>query len=391
LPDILDRDVYCLLGLPFDAISMEEAQLHVRASARFKRRCFLSTPNLNFVVGCLSDHAFRDSVLTSDLSVADSMPLVWMARLLGLPIRERLSGSDLFEGLRATGAPPLSVYFFGGPPGMAESASLQLQAQRGGLDRAGFDDPGFGSIEAMSCEDRIGRINASGADFLVVALGARKGQAWIERNRDRIAVPVISHLGAVINFVAGAVSRAPVWMRKAGLEWLWRIKEEPSLWRRYTGDGTAFLRLLVTRLLPYAWFLRRLQVEPEELTAAYAKLMDDDDRMVVACHGHWSASNVERLRPTLRQAIASGRDVEVSLVQTKSIDSAVIGLLMLAYGVQRRRGGRFVLNGVTPQLRKVLYWHCAEFLLQDCFALRLDSSARPVELDWTHSIEINRS
>jgi len=80
--------------------------------------------------------------------------------------------------------------------------------------------------------------------------GRQKGQAWIEHNRTHITVPIISHLGAVINFVAGKLSRAPVWVQRTGLEWLWRIKEEPSLWRRYASDGLVLLKLLITRVVP---------------------------------------------------------------------------------------------------------------------------------------------
>jgi len=86
-------------------------------------------------------------------------------------------------------------------------------------------------------------INASQADFLVVALGAKKGQAWILHNLEHLQVPVVSHLGAVVNFVAGTVQRAPAAWQRAGLEWLWRIKEEPALFGRYWNDGLALFGL----------------------------------------------------------------------------------------------------------------------------------------------------
>ncbi len=247
------RDVYCILGLPFDAIDMAGTVCQVRDAAAQRTPCFLSTPNLNFAIGSRSDGAFRDSVIHSNLVVADGMPLVWIARLLDVPIRERVSGSTLFETLRGGSGKPLSVYFFGGPNGAAEAACQRLRQEGGGLTGAGYDSPGFGSVADMRSDEIIQRINASGADFLLVALGARKGEAWIEHNRARITVPVISHLGAVVNFVAGRVHRAPVWMQHIGLEWLWRIKEEPALWRRYFADGLALLLVLVTRVIPYAW------------------------------------------------------------------------------------------------------------------------------------------
>lgn len=253
-------EVICLFGVPLDVVTMAQTVQRVRDAILSRRRLFLTTPNLNFLMACQHDAAFRQSVLESDLSVADGMPLVWMARWLGVPLPERVTGSGLFERLRQEPPPghaAIKVFFFGGPPGAAEAASLSLNADVRSMVCVGFETPGFGSVADLSTPDVLQRINASGADFLVVALGAVKGQAWIQRNREQLTVPVISHLGAVVNFAAGTVSRAPVWVQKIGLEWLWRIKEEPALWRRYWTDGTALLALVFGQLLPHARWLRR--------------------------------------------------------------------------------------------------------------------------------------
>ena len=90
-----------------------------------------------------------------------------------------------------------------------------------------------------------------------MALGAQKGQAWLMANRGKLTVPVVSHLGATLNFLAGTVRRAPEGVRKLGLEWLWRIKEEPKLARRYLSDGGRLAWLLLTRVLPLSLWLRR--------------------------------------------------------------------------------------------------------------------------------------
>eukprot|EP01038_Epipyxis_sp_PR26KG_P003480 gene3480-biopygen2582 len=108
------------------------------------------------------------------------MPIVWVARLMGVPVPERVSGADVFERLGRPGSSPLSTYFFGGPPGGAANACARLNDARGPLTCLGFDAAGFGDIDDMSAQATLDRINASGADFLVVALGATKGQAWIE-------------------------------------------------------------------------------------------------------------------------------------------------------------------------------------------------------------------
>lgn len=254
------RNPVRVLGLPFDAVTLDEAVQQVRDAVRVRRRLFLSTPNLNFLMACQHDAAFRASVIESDLSVADGMPVVWLSRLLGTPLPERVTGADIYARLRNNPLPPgyapIRVYFFGGPPGAAAAAGRRLNAESSSLVCVGHETPGFGSVDDMSGDTVRERINASGADFLIVALGAAKGQAWIQRNRAHLQVPVVSHLGAVVNFEAGTVSRAPGWMQRAGLEWLWRIKEEPALWRRYGRDGAALAGLIVRELLPRMLRLR---------------------------------------------------------------------------------------------------------------------------------------
>src|SRR4051812_14302154 len=116
------RDVYCLLGMPVDAVDLAGAEQRIRSAAERRSPCFLSTPNVNFLVTCQSDDAFRDTLLDSDLSVADGMPLVWLGRLVGIPLRERVAGSSLFEALRHGPGKRLSVFFFGGDEAAGEAA-----------------------------------------------------------------------------------------------------------------------------------------------------------------------------------------------------------------------------------------------------------------------------
>lgn len=361
--DPFSREVHCLLGLPFDAVDMAGALARVREAAASRRRVFLSTPNLNFVVGARADRAFRNSVLHSDLSIADGMPLVWVARLLGAPIRERVAGAGLFERLGEPGAAPLKVYLFGGAEGVGEAACQRLNSRGGGLACTGFDAPGFGSLEELSAEDCVARINASGADFLVVALGAKKGQAWIERNRDRLAVPVVSHLGAVLNFAAGTVRRAPPWMQSAGLEWAWRIREERQLWRRYLGDGLAFLGLLATRVAPLAILLRRRPPAAELGAAAVAESESWSERLL-RLRGAWTAANLQPLRASFLRNALVAKDLRLDLSRLTHGDTAFLGLLLLLHGERSRRGLRLSCAPLSPAAARLIRYGCGEFLLR---------------------------
>ena len=359
-----NRNVYCLLGLPFDALDMTDAVARVHAASVEKVPCFLSTPNLNFLIASHKDPEFRASVLRSDLSIADGAPLAWMARFLGMPIRERVAGSSLFEILRNTPDHPLSIYFFGGPPGVAERAGARLNAEASAMTCAGFECPGFGSIEDMSSDQTIDRINASGADFLVVALGAKKGQAWIMRNRARLTVPIVSHLGAVVNFVAGTVTRAPVWMQRRGLEWLWRIKEEPGLWKRYWRDGLDLVCLIITRALPYAWYRGRYPLANAELVRASVTMAEDGGVSLIRLEGAWIRDNLAPLRQYFSLAAQCNGDIRLDVAGVTHVDSAFVGLLMLLHGYQLSRGAQLLIYGMQKRVRRIFELSCAEYMLQ---------------------------
>lgn len=346
------------MGLPFDAVSEAGAEGVVRAAATSGRRCFVSTPNLNFAAACLGDAEFRQSVIESDLSIADGMPIVLLARLLRAPLPERVAGSGLFERLmRGPADRPLTAYFYGGEDGVAEQAAAALAPGRCGVACVGYASPGFSSVDAMSEPAHIDPINASGAQLLVVAVGARKGQAWLLRNRDRLQTPVLAYLGAVINFVAGTVRRAPRAMQRLHLEWLWRILQEPALWRRYWNDGKALVTVLLTQALPAAARLRWQAPTSAELASATLVAVDEPGVTRLRLTGAWSAANAAPLRAALAAAVEAGRAPVVDLSAATHLDSAVVGLLILASGVRPQP-----VVQASPAARRWLRWFGAEYL-----------------------------
>jgi N-acetylglucosaminyldiphosphoundecaprenol N-acetyl-beta-D-mannosaminyltransferase len=359
-PVDLSRSVVCIMGLPFDVVDMREAVERVRAAARQRVPCLVSTPNLNFVALARSDESFRDSVIHSQLCLADGMPIVWVSRLLGLPIRRRVSGADLFEALSNSSKPALKVFFFGGAPGVAEAACERVNERPGGgIQCVGFESPGFGSVEDMSGEDRIERINRAGADFVVVSLGAYKGQAWIERNRSRLSAPVISYLGAVVNFTAGTARRAPAALQCLGLEWAWRIKEERGLWRRYARDAAALASMLLRGVLPLYWqrvWTRRCHASPG------IELERDGSLATLKLAGVCDGGHVDLLRETFAQAAEAPR-IRIDLTLVARMDPTVIGSLLLLKGHQQGPERSLEMIGASAALKRQFRFNGVAFLL----------------------------
>lgn len=362
--DDFSRDVYCLLGIPIDATDMASVLRQIENAANNREPFFLSTPNLNFLANSQFDLEFRESLLFSDVCVADGVSIVILAWLLGLPIRQKVAGSDIFEVLSAShnSAKPLKIFLFGGAEGVAAAAAHTLNEKRKGIYCVGSLCPGFGTIDEMSGDAIIRTINSSGADFLVVSLGAQKGQLWLQRNHHRLQVPIRAHLGAVINFQAATVRRAPRMIRSVGLEWLWRIKEEPHLWRRYWKDATLILGLLPTRIIPLAILNRWLQVRYVR-QSLITNSSEDGNATTIFLAGPAVGRQVDNATAVLRRALSVGKNIVIDCSHISAVDSRFLGLLLKLRKSVRKRNARLILTGLSPRLKTIFRINGAMYLV----------------------------
>jgi N-acetylglucosaminyldiphosphoundecaprenol N-acetyl-beta-D-mannosaminyltransferase len=364
LPDALSRDVYCILGIPIDVVTMQVVLRRIEAAADDGGPFMLSTPNLNFLVISRSDAEFRETLLRSDLCPPDGAPILWIARILGAPIRQRIAGSDIFDALKSI-SKPLKLFLFGGAEGVAAAAASALNGSPGQLRCVGAFNPGFCSIEEMSSNDVMDRLNSNGADFLIASLGARKGQLWLQRNFDRIRVPIRAHLGAALNFQAGTVRRAPAAMRKWGLEWLWRIKEEPRLFARYLNDGMILLRLLFTCVMPLAVLSWRKRFDSQAQRLDFSITWVHDDHCLMSLSGNAAARDVGRVIPVFREAIIAGKQLKIDLAALREIDARFLGLLLMLRKTLKARGIGLTFVGLSPRLEWIFRLNGLNYLISE--------------------------
>lgn len=359
--------LHAFLGLPFDLVTVDETCRKVTHAVANRQRLFLTTPNVNFVLTSMRNAAFRKSVIDSDWVVVDGMPLVWLGRWLGLPVPERVAGSSVFEKLQSTppmaGQKKLRVYFFGGPPGAAGDAAKKMNAGTPGMVCVGYASPGFGSVERISTADVIDKINAAQADMLVVALGAEKGQAWIQRNRACLNVSVVSHLGAVLNFAAGGLRRAPPGWQRAGLEWLWRIKEEPNLWRRYAGDAVGLCRLILTQVVPCKW--RRVVGRANRTSQDKADIhvAREPHRVVVHFHGAWVDQNLDFLKMRLQSVADEALPVYLDFSKIQAVDAKVLGAIFMLLKHRRSQAKEVWIDPVPQKVHRLFSDYGVDYFL----------------------------
>jgi N-acetylglucosaminyldiphosphoundecaprenol N-acetyl-beta-D-mannosaminyltransferase len=204
------------------------------------------TPNVDHVVKAESDAHFRRAYSRASLCLADGVPILWAARLLGTPLPAKVSGSDLVLPLaRLAGERHWRVYLLGGGPGVAAEAGVKLSREFG-VDVVGTDSPlvhADGTVE--QAEHTIGRLASTKPHLLLVALGAPKQERFIDRYGDAIRPAVAMGVGGSLDFLVGRVRRAPAWMSRAGLEWLYRLGQEPRrMWRRYLVEDPRFVAIV---------------------------------------------------------------------------------------------------------------------------------------------------
>lgn len=222
-------------GVLLDQIGLADAVERVEEFVRSGQPHQVVTVNLDFVSIASGDAEFRSTLNEADLAVADGMPLVWLSHLKGDVLEERIAGVELVtESCRLAEELGCSVFLLGAGPGVAEAAARRLESMYPGLRIAGTYSPPVGPLNDLENKRIVDRIRAAAPDFLFVALGAPRQDLWIREHQPQLQVPVAMGVGCVLDLLAGSVRRAPVWMQRSGLEWAFRLLQEPQrLWRRY--------------------------------------------------------------------------------------------------------------------------------------------------------------
>ena len=224
-------------GLGFDDVTMAEATARIVELARLRDRPrYVCTGNLDHLAIAAEDPEFKAAYDNADLVVADGAPVVWLSKLGGTPLKERVAGSDLFWTLgEASAAEGVTLFFLGGMNGAADAAKAELERRYPGTKIIGTYCPPFETFNTQEEQDRIrDEVQAKKPDILLVAFGAPKQEKWIAKNCERLGVPISIGVGGSFEMASGMLKRAPKWMQRAGLEWAYRFAQQPRrLFDRY--------------------------------------------------------------------------------------------------------------------------------------------------------------
>jgi len=370
----MSAEAVVILGIPIDNLTMDETVERIFAMIEAYREDLrprlVATVNVDFVVNTLTWRLGRvrhpellDILQRADLVTADGMPLVVISKFMGTPLKERVTGADLVPRLAKDGAGKgKSLYLLGGRGDVAKSAAALLRDLNPALKIAGIDSP-FVYVEGEKLADAeetdqeiVARINDAQPDILLIAFGNPKQEVWFNRNRNRLHVPVSIGIGGTFEFITGSVQRAPLWMQKSGLEWLFRITQDPGrLWKRYLIGFFKFGLMVWPAVLHYRYRrfrdrlfdMRRrrpLQSSDQELRGAvYLNIVVLPDRLDTVTQA--------KVADAVEQAFSHSSGIILDFRQVSFIDSTGLGLLIRTFNRAESGGREIYLVGVTSKIR----------------------------------------
>ncbi|WP_322815158.1 WecB/TagA/CpsF family glycosyltransferase [Chloroflexus sp.] len=354
------RKLLVILGVPIDNLTMAEALdrcdefiVEGRATGRLHQ---IATVNADFVVNALHDPELRRILQEADMATADGMPLVWASRLLGGPLPGRVTGADMVPALAERAAQRgYSIFFLGAREGVAAKAAAILQERYPGLKVAGVLSPPPRSVLEMD-RSIVETVKAAQPDILLVAFGNPKQEKWIRMYAHELRVPIAIGVGGTFDMIVGVTRRAPLWMQRSGLEWVYRLIQEPRrLWKRYVHDFVYFGYFFFRQW----WAMQRGSAlsmvpnpEPAQVPPPIEPAAPPIPWPVLTVGHRLDVNNLESFRQEAYRLLGEQHYLILDLSQTKFLDSSALGALVALARQARAKGGDlFLLNVQEPILR----------------------------------------
>lgn len=235
------------MNTEIDNLTMKETIDEIDKLIKKDKNAYVVTPNVDHIVKLETDKELQEVYKDADLILTDGKPLLWISKFYKTPIKEKISGSDLFPLLCKMAAEKgYNMFFLGAGEGVANKAAQNLTNKFPKLNIVGTYSPPFGfEKDKKEIEKIINMVNKANTQILIVGLGCPKQEKFIHKYRKELNVPISLGLGASLDFEAGNIKRAPKWMSDNGLEWLYRLSKEPKrMFKRYIVDDVKIFKLM---------------------------------------------------------------------------------------------------------------------------------------------------
>ena len=345
------RSPIAILGVLFDNVTVGETIEAIERMVASRQPHYLVTANVDFVVQAQEDVELRRILTDAHLVLCDGTPLVWASKMLGNPLLERVAGADLVPVLlRVAAEKGYRVFFLGATPDSIAKAVQNLKELHPSLIVAGFYSPPFNKLLEMDHEETQRRILEAKPDLLFVSLGCPKQEKWIAMHYHSLGVPVSAGVGATIDFLAGAFKRAPVWMQRLGIEWIYRMLQEPKrLFKRYAKD----LWVFGWRILFQLWHLRLGSSKPAR-AQSNVRIRSEQNWQFIELPEFVNAEALHDSPPLANQLVADARPCLLEASKVLFIDSTGVGWLIRLQKELRSAGQDMVIIAPSLKLQRAL-------------------------------------
>lgn len=362
-----------MLGVPFDPLTCREAIARIEQMIRSRRPHYVVTANVDFLVQAQRDVELRRILIDADLVLCDGTPLVWASRCLGNGLPERVAGADLVpELLRVSAAHGHRVFLLGAGPGVAAAAAARLQAQHPQLRIVGHYAPPFSPLLGMNHADIAHRVREAKPDILLVSFGCPKQEKWIAMHHQALGVPVAIGVGATLDFIAGRMRRAPIWMRASGTEWIFRMLQEPRrLLGRYCTDLVHFLPAVGAE-----WW-RLTRSAPASVRPHLVSAFDVPEWYSVDAGERLTRQSIEEDAEFWQSMLERTTHCLLDLSRLRSLDGTGVALLLRWRKRHRARHRHLILLDPSPAVRRSL----ERMGLTECFLTASDAMAASRQAD----------
>jgi N-acetylglucosaminyldiphosphoundecaprenol N-acetyl-beta-D-mannosaminyltransferase len=338
-----------ILGVAVDNLTMDEVLDSVEAKIAEGGFHQIATANVDFIINSIHDEELYETLARCDLVLADGLPLVWASRLLGTGLKERVTGVDLVPQLaRLSAKRSYRIFLLGASEDSSAGTAAWMESNFPGVCIAGRYCPEFLPLEEMDHEVILSKIEKAKPDILLVAFGNPKQEKWLTMHRQRLEVPVCMGVGGTFDFLSGRLSRAPLWMQKSGMEWLYRTIQEPSrLGKRYFSNAVGLMRYLPIQLVAMAMQGKRRQ------QALITKEMVGS-AIVLRIDGDFTGTLLPGFESDVRSAVLSGSHVVLDMSNTDYIGADALASLIYVMNVARSWKRELWLAGLDQLLVRVV-------------------------------------
>jgi N-acetylglucosaminyldiphosphoundecaprenol N-acetyl-beta-D-mannosaminyltransferase len=338
-----------ILGIAIDNLTMQEVLDAIEAQIAEGGFHQIATANVDFVINSTRDDELRETLLRCDVVLADGMPLVWASHLLGTGLKERVAGVDLVPQLaRLSAQRGYRLFLLGASEESSAGTVDWMRKNFPGVSIVGRYCPDHKPLEEMDHEEILCRIEEARPEILLVAFGNPKQEKWLAMHRHRLKVPVCIGVGGSFDLLSGKLPRAPLWMQRYSLEWVYRAVQDPQrLVKRYASDIAGLIRYLPIQIAVMALQANRhseAQIQSETVGKA----------RVLRIEGSFTGALISRFETDVRSAVVSGFHIVLDLSKTTSIGADALGTLIHLSIAARRWNRELWLAGLHPLLVRVV-------------------------------------